>query len=105
MRVDQIIQGVELLGSVAVLVPYAASQFRRMDPSRLPYTLLNLIGSGTLAIIAIILRQWGFLLLEGAWALVSLWSATRLLRRKSTGSRDGPAPRPPGAGRHRGRRR
>lgn len=81
---DQIIQIIELLGSLAVLIPYAASQFRRMDPSQMAYTLLNLVGSGTLAVIAIVERQWGFLLLEGAWALVSLWTTTQLLRGRST---------------------
>lgn len=75
----QIIAG---LGSLAVLSAYAASQVRWLRTSSLVYVLLNLAGSGVLAVVAIVERQWGFLLLEGAWALVSLWSVVRLVSRR-----------------------
>jgi hypothetical protein len=41
---------------------------------------LNVVGAGILAVIAILERQWGFLLLEGVWTLVSLWAFVGLLR-------------------------
>ena len=75
----QIIAG---FGSLAVLSAYAASQVHWLRTSSLVYVLLNLAGSGVLAVVAIVERQWGFLLLEGAWALVSLWSVVRLVSRR-----------------------
>ena len=39
-----------------------------------------LVGSGILAVLAWIDRQWGFLLLEGVWAVVSLYSLLQLVR-------------------------
>ena len=77
---EVIIQAVALLGSLAVLAAYGASQIRSLSAASLNFILLNLAGSSALAIVAIIERQWGFLLLEGVWALVSLWSLLRHIR-------------------------
>jgi hypothetical protein len=42
--------------------------------------VLNLLGSATLAVLAWYGRQWGFLLLEAVWALVSGWGLFRVFR-------------------------
>jgi hypothetical protein len=52
---------------------FALSQFGVLGQASYPYLALNAIGSGSLAILAVVSQQWGFLLLEGGWALVSLW--------------------------------
>lgn len=74
---DQVFQ---VIGALLVLAGFALAQIRVLDQQSYPYLLLNLIGSGILAVLALVERQWGFLLLEGAWAIVSLVSLIARLR-------------------------
>jgi hypothetical protein len=67
-------QFIQILGAVLVLIAYIAAQLRMLDGKSYPYLVLNLLGSGLLAVLAAAGAQWGFLLLEGTWALVSLLS-------------------------------
>jgi hypothetical protein len=62
---------VQVLGSLCVLVPFVLVQLGRLSSASRRYGWLNLIGSTVLAVEAALGRDWGFLLLEGVWALVS----------------------------------
>lgn len=70
----------QIIGALLVLAGFSLAQFRVLDQRSLTYLLLNLIGSAILAVLAFIGRQWGFLLLEGVWAIVSLWGIGARLR-------------------------
>lgn len=83
---DQLIQ---VAGALFILAAFAAVQFERMRPDSRVYLVLNVIGSVILAALALHDSQWGFLLLEGVWAVVSAWGLVAL---RSHG--DGESPKP-----------
>jgi len=62
---------VQVAGSLLILIPFLLVQAHRLRPETTLYQWLNLIGSGILAIDALRGHQWGFLLLEGSWAIAS----------------------------------
>lgn len=69
--VDQVIQ---ILGALLILIAFVFVQVNRLRPSTWFYLWLNFVGSAVLAVDALIGGELGFLLLEGVWAAVSLWS-------------------------------
>lgn len=73
-------QLVQIAGSLLILAAFAAAQAGRLPIDSQLYLVLNFIGSAILAVLAWIDQQWGFLLLEGVWAIVSLWSLMQLMR-------------------------
>ena len=71
---DQVIQ---VIGALLILAGFAAAQFGWLRVESATYLWLNLVGSVVLAYLAFDQRQWGFVLLETVWAVVSLWSLVR----------------------------
>ena len=74
------LQVVSVLGALAILGAFAANLFGWISPSNLWYSVANFLGSAVLTVVAVVDRQLGFLLLEGTWALVSLWGIYSALR-------------------------
>ncbi|MEV6981682.1 hypothetical protein AB0M95_10550 [Sphaerisporangium sp. NPDC051017] len=74
-------QIVQIAGAIAVLTAFVLAQFKVLRPGSVVYLTLNLVGSAVLAWVALANRDWGFLLLEGVWALVSAVSLARVTLR------------------------
>ena len=70
-------QLLQIAGALMVLAGFALAQAGRIDATSRGYLLLNLVGSAVLAVEAYLGSQWGFLLLEAAWALVSARGSAR----------------------------
>ncbi|HEY0318112.1 MAG TPA: hypothetical protein VGC49_07445 [Solirubrobacterales bacterium] len=73
-------QIVQVIGALLILAAFAAVQFERMRPDSRLYLALNLVGSAILAVLALLGSQWGFVLLETVWAIVSAWGLAVALR-------------------------
>lgn len=73
-------QIVQIVGALFILAPFALAQFGRIDQHAVRYLLPNALGSGILCAIAVAGQQWGFVLLEGTWSLVSLFGLGGVLR-------------------------
>jgi hypothetical protein len=62
---------IQIIGAVLVLAGFVLVQRGMLTHTYITYLVLNLAGSAILAGDALLQRQWGFLLLEGVWAVVS----------------------------------
>ena len=74
---DQVIQ---VVGALLILAGFAGQQMGRISAISRTYLVLNLVGSIILAVLALHEEQWGFVLLETVWAIVSAWSLVQVLR-------------------------
>ena len=79
MPVEQVVQ---VTASLLILIPFVLVQLGRLTVSATSYLVLNLVGSATLAVDAALGRDWGFLLLEAVWAVVSLVGLVSALTRR-----------------------
>ena len=79
------IQAVSLVGAALVLGAFGGRQLGRLSADSAVYQIMNLAGALILAGVAILGRVWGFVLLNGVWATVSLIALVRLERRRAAG--------------------
>ena len=76
-------QTISVAGALLILAAFAGIQFGYIDRTRSLYNWMNLLGAAALTVIAFRAGQWGFVLLEGVWAVVSAWP---LLFKRGTNS-------------------
>ena len=71
---------VQIVGALLVLMCFLLAQVDRVNPAGYRYLVTNLVGSAAMAVTAVIAGEWGFVFLEGIWALVSAWGLVQRLR-------------------------
>jgi len=77
---SMVYQLISLTGAILVLLAFVTHQLKRLQRETVTYQLLNFVGGVALLIAAIEGLQYGFILLEGSWALVSFWGLLTLRR-------------------------
>lgn len=70
---------IELLGAVLILSAFVLAQLGRLETASPVYLFLNLAGATILTFAAAFDRDFGFLVLEGVWAVFSAYALVRLL--------------------------
>lgn len=79
------IEIVQITGALLVLICFLLAQAERISTDAYPYLLLNLIGSAAMTVTAVVAHAWGFVFLEGVWALFSAWGLVQRVSGRSTG--------------------
>jgi hypothetical protein len=80
-------QSISLLGAAMILIAYAGSQTGRIGRQDLSYNVLNFVGSALLGWVAIVDRRAGFIVLECAWALLSIQPMIATMRKTPASSK------------------
>jgi hypothetical protein len=71
LRREWMSEVLQWIGAIAVLVAFGLSQWGVWSVASYRYLVSNCLGGAGLSAAAVISHQWGFVLLEGIWALVA----------------------------------
>jgi hypothetical protein len=75
-------QVISFIGAVLILAAYMALQLNRLPAETITFQTLNLFGGIFLCITAVAMRQYGFILVEGLWAILSAVGLWRVVTRR-----------------------
>lgn len=75
-----LIQAISVVGAILILIAFTLLQAKKVQAESYPYQLMNFGGGAVLLVVAVIEHQVGFILLEGAWTILSLFGLWRITR-------------------------
>lgn len=62
------------IGVFQILLAYFLNAIEKISNKSLVFILLNLVGAAMACTASVLLKYWPFIVLEGIWTLVSLYS-------------------------------
>ena len=68
------IDWIGFIGVFMILLAYFLNITGKISINQLSFILLNLVGAGMACLASILLNYWPFIVLEGIWTLVSLYT-------------------------------
>ena len=77
----------DIIGSAGVgliLLAYFLGTEKLMKQDGKMYFVMNIIGAGLATLASVLLGYWPFVILEGAWTLVSLYGLMKAMRIEMT---------------------
>ena len=75
-----LVQGISVIAACVVLYAFFMQMQGVWQASEIRYMACNFVGTAVLTVVAWIGSQWGFVLIEAIWALVSLRGLIRAKR-------------------------
>lgn len=73
-------QAVQIVGALLVLSGFVLAQLDVLDQRSYIYLVPNLAGSAAMTVTGTLSGDWGFVFLEGVWAVVSVVGIVQRLR-------------------------
>ncbi len=74
------IDWIGFIGVFQILLAYVLNVAGKLNQKDLAFILLNLVGAGMACLASVLMQYLPFIILEGVWAIVSLFSFIRYLR-------------------------
>jgi hypothetical protein len=78
-----LMQAISICGAILILSAFGAQQMKRLHADTVTYQLMNVIGGACLTAAAVASVQFGFILLEGTWTVMSAVGLWRVSRREA----------------------
>ena len=69
-------------GVLQILAAYFLNITGHLKTASLPFIGLNLLGAAMACLASVMIAYWPFVLLEGIWALVSLWALVGYIKQR-----------------------
>ena len=76
-----LIDWIGFAGVATLLLAFFLTVTKQLSTGHIAYIILNLIGAGIACVASVLLNYWPFIILEGAWALVSFLALVKYFRK------------------------